>query len=29
LNASAEFDPEIENLNRVAETLDRIYGRIP
>ena len=29
LATSAAFDPEIENLNRVAETLDRIYGRTP
>jgi predicted dehydrogenase len=29
LGESAAFDPEIEHLSLVAETLDRIYGRLP
>lgn len=29
LSESPAFDPEIENLNPVALTLDRIYGRAP
>jgi predicted dehydrogenase len=29
LAESVEFDPEIEHLSTVAETLDRIYGRMP
>ena len=29
LAQSSSFDPEIEHISTVAETLDRIYGRIP